>query len=451
MSRRPRPPSLLVRLTLTALAIVIVALSLIGLAVDRAFVAAEREAQRERLEAVAVSILSGLEVGADGSLSWMGVTADVLPMQPATGLYAGAFTSTDRWLSPSTVGLAVPVQRGEVRRGDADFRIAEEQDEWTVYRLGLGWELDDGKLIDLEVWSAEDARRVAGAMAAFRQDLWRWLGIVAGVLLLAQTLLLAQPLLVLRRVAGEVSELESGTREQLTARYPRELEPLTENLNALMRTERANAERTRQALGDLAHSLKTPIAVLQAQSDSDTGVDADELRETVALMQTRIRSELDRAARSARRTMLPALEIAPHAQRLIRTLEKLYPDVRFTLECEHDLTAHVAERDLNEVLGNLLDNAAKYGGRRVALGLASVPSEGRRDGLRVRVEDDGPGIESQRFEGLLQRGVRGDERADGHGLGLAIVHRVVESYEGHLRSGRSALGGLRVELELRPG
>ncbi|MDT8438040.1 MAG: ATP-binding protein [Wenzhouxiangellaceae bacterium] len=451
MSSAKRPPSLLFRLSLTALAIVLLALSLIGLAVDRAFVTAEREAQRERLEAVAVAVLSGLDVAADGSLSWMGVTAEALPLQPTVGLYAGAFTARDQWLSSSTLGIEVPVARGEVARGQTRFVIAEDPDAWTVYRLGLGWELDDGEIIDLEVWAAEDAQRVAGALASFRSDFWRWLAIAAGVLLAAQTVLLAQPLLVLRRVAGEVGQLERGECEQLTGRYPRELRPLTDNLNALMRTERANAERYGQALGDLAHSLKTPLAVLQAQADSGRPVDTDELRDSVAQMQLRIRSELDRAARSARRTMLPLIEVAPQAQRLVRTLDRLYPAVDFALDCPQRLHAHIAERDLSELLGNLLDNAAKYGGGRVRLSLAPSADQTRRRGLRLVVEDNGSGIDPERFETLLQRGVRGDERAEGHGLGLAIVQRIVDSYEGEITAGRSALGGLSVAIELRPG
>ncbi|MGK7294476.1 MAG: ATP-binding protein, partial [Candidatus Wenzhouxiangella sp. M2_3B_020] len=262
---------------------------------------------------------------------------------------------------------------------------------------------------------------------------------------------LSYPVVILRRVAGEVRRVESGRQELLGGRYPRELTPLTENLNALLKTERANAQQYSQALADLAHSLKTPLAVINSQIDAGRSMGPRELRETIAQMQTRIRAELDRAAVSGRRTMLPAVDVAPVAWRLAASLKKLYPRVRFDVSVDDSLTAHVAERDLFELLGNLMENAAKYGHGQVRLGCGPVATGGRRAGLRIIAEDDGDGLTPSSFEQMLQRGVRGDERAEGQGLGLAIVRRIVESYDGAIRADRSELGGLRVEVELRPG
>ena len=451
MTNARKPPSLLFRLSLSALVVVLLALGLIGLSVDRAFRAAEESALRERLESAVFAVLAGLEVDVTGSVAWAGAPADSLLTRPASGLYAGVYTDRDQWLSPSTLGVEILIEQDPVPRGSERFRPAAVEQPWFVYRLGLGWETESGEIVDVAVWAAEDGARIDQAMASFRGDLWRWLGLAALVLLVAQLALLFQPLQILRRVAGEVRDIESGHREQISGRYPRELAPLTENLNALLKTERANVEQYHRALGDLAHSLKTPLAVINSQLDNGERPSVAELCETIGQMQGRIRSELDRAARSGRRTMLPPLPVAPALDRVTRTLRKLYPDVNFDTSVSPSLTANVAERDLLEVLGNLLENAAKYGRGQVHVGAEAHSSSARRSGLRIVVDDDGPGLEAERFSEMLKRGVRGDEIAEGQGLGLSIVQRIVESYHGEIRAGASPLGGLRVALELRPG
>ncbi|MGK7296180.1 MAG: hypothetical protein ACNS61_10215, partial [Candidatus Wenzhouxiangella sp. M2_3B_020] len=235
MAHPDRPPSLLLRLTVSALVVVVLSLSLIGLVVDRAFRAAEEAALRERLESTIFAVLAGLEVGEDGGVDWAGAPADSLLTQPQSGLIAGVYTPTDAWLSPSTLGIDVPVEREPVARGSERFLPAEPERPWHVYRVGLGWETASGDIVDLAVWVAEDRSRTRNAIASFRRDLWRWLALATAVLVLAQMALLSYPVVILRRVAGEVRRVESGRQELLGGRYPRELTPLTENLNALLK------------------------------------------------------------------------------------------------------------------------------------------------------------------------------------------------------------------------
>ncbi|PKL96312.1 MAG: hypothetical protein CVV18_02220 [Gammaproteobacteria bacterium HGW-Gammaproteobacteria-8] len=444
-------PSLLLRLSISAVVVVILALGLIGLVVNRAYLAAERVALDERLENTVFAVLAGLEVSDDGGLDWAGAPAESLLTQAQSGLYAGVYGGVDEWLSPSTLGLSIPLDQPAVARGEAMRQAADAQSPWHVYRLGLGWELPDGRIVDLVVWAAEAPERLQQSVRGFRANLWRWLALAAVVLLAAQVLLLFQPLHVLRRIAAEIREIEAGKREQLGGGYPRELTPLTENLNALLATERSNVEQYSQALGDLAHSLKTPLAVLNARAESGEPIPADEMLESVRQMQLRIRDELERAARTARRTLLPPLALRPHAEKMLRSLGKLYGEVDFTLACDPALQANIAERDLIEILGNLLENAAKYGDGKVRLALSVPPRSGRRSGVIIEVADNGPGLASGQFEKLLQRGVRGDQRAEGQGLGLAIVQRIVDSYHGQIRAERSEWGGLKLLVELRPG
>ena len=148
--------------------------------------------------------------------------------------------------------------------------------------------------------------------------------------------------------------------------------------------------------------------------------------------------------------MLPVLEIKPIALRMMDSLQKLYPDQSFELECTEPLSANVAERDVIEIIGNLLENAAKYSAGVCVLRLQPAPAGPRRNGLRIIVDDDGPGLAQSEFERMLQRGMRGDQRAEGQGLGLAIVQRIVSSYQGSIEADRSPLGGLRVVVVLQP-
>ncbi|MDX1626940.1 MAG: ATP-binding protein, partial [Wenzhouxiangellaceae bacterium] len=387
----------------------------------------------------------------DRELVWQGNLGDSALGVPQSGLYAGARTPSDRWLSPSTVGLGSEVPPVDVPRGTQRQEAPSEGQPLYVRRLGLGWELPSGEIVDLTVWAAEHRSRFDRSRARFRSDLWGWLAIAAVILVVAQMLLLAQPLAVLRRVANEVRRVESGRRSTLGGTWPRELRPLTDNLDALLRTERANAEQYQQALEDLAHSLKTPLAVLNAQVEARETPDREEIRELVDQMRRRIRAELDRASRSGRMTMLPPLAVAPSTRRLVNSIRKLYPGTTIDVEiAPEDLEVNVAERDLVELLGNLLENAAKYGGGRIALRLVAGSTALRRTGLLVEVEDDGPGLEPERFEALLERGVRGDERAEGQGFGLSIVAGIVDSYHGQIRADRSQWGGLRIRVELRP-
>lgn len=445
-------PSLLLRLALSALLALIVTLGLIGLAIQQAYRGAAELALQERLEAAAFQVLAGMDVEPDGTLQPPSNLGDSLLAQPGSGLYAGVDSELGTWTSPSALGVAVGSPPQSVARGQQRLVTLDEQGRFA-YLLGLGWELADGTIVDLTVWTAEDASRLESALGRFRASLWQWLGVAGAVLLVALVLLLAQPLLVLRRVSGEVAGVEAGRADRLRGRYPRELVPLTANLNALLETERTNAEQYQRALGDLAHSLKTPVAVLRTQLDDDS-VDLESLRDTVDHMQLRIRAELDRALRSGRRTMRALVGVRPVLERAVRTLGKLYRNVRFELEVDANLAANVAERDLLELVGNLAENAAKYGARRVRVEARQGTASVRRRGLALRVDDDGPGMDPEAFDRMLQRGVRGDQRrsgpVDGQGLGLSIVERIVASYDGAIRAEQSPLGGLRVLIDLPP-
>ena len=444
---------MLLQLLLGAGLALVIALGLIALAVDRGFRAAAESALEERLRSVTFLVLSTIDLDSDGVPIMTADLAEPLLQQPGSPLVAGVFTETGEWSSPSLVGV---VQRPSVvgaQRGDIGFAGPGTNQPWYLYRKGLGWEQPDGEIVELTLWAAETPDRFAATVAGFRGDLYRWLALAAVLVILAQMAILWLLLKPLRRVAHEVREVEAGQREQLLGPYPVELQPLTANLNALLLTERDNAGRYRRALGDLAHALKTPLAVMRSRIDSDQPPDPDRLMETLDDMEHLVRRQLERAARSTRRTLGPPVEVLPLAERLARSIERLYTaeNLSVSVDAEIGLTTRMDQRDLMELLGNLLDNAAKYGQGQVRLGLSQGDQGSREAGLVIDIEDNGPGIEPSRFEALLQRGVRDDQRREGQGLGLAIAQQLVESYGGALMlRPPGQLGGCWLQIRLPP-
>jgi two-component system sensor histidine kinase PhoQ len=325
--------------------------------------------------------------------------------------------------------------------------------------MGLVWtteEEPDGE-IPYTIHVAEDTSALARQIAVFRRTLWGWLGSAGLILLLLQVVVLRWSLRPLRRVVVDLSRVQRGVASRMSEDHPRELEPLTASINAFIESERENLERHRHTLADLAHSLKTPMAVLRSRLDSDAG--EQELREELDVQLRRMNElvsyQLSRAVAGGHALFAAPVAIQPHAEEIVRGLEKVYAAKGVLCEFEIDEAArfHGEVGDLQELLGNLLENAFKWARKRVLLTVR--PGEnaaGRRPGLWMAVDDDGPGIAAEQVERILQRGVRGDERVQGHGIGLAIVQDIVRSYRGVLDVARSPeLGGARFEVRFPPG
>ena len=439
-------------------------LALAGYALDRSFLSTAQSGMRERLHSYAMAYAAS-DFARDGSLVPPFDVPDPRFKRPGSGLYAQIVLPTGRWESESAQGPQLPsggMLSASEQRFEGPLPVTQiNGGKGEVYRYGYGlvWggNEDSSSEFPYTIYILEDTTALGRQVAAFRSALWLNLGGAGLVLLLLQMLVLRWSLRPLRDVIAELKRVQNGQAAGMSEAHPRELEPLTESINAFIDGERENLDRQRNTLADLAHSLKTPLAVLRTRLDSDAG--EAELRGEVETQLRRMGDlvgyQLARAARSGHQLFAAPIEIEPQAEQIVIGLEKVYAAKRVL--CEFEIAAearfHGETGDLQELLGNLLENAFKWARSKVLLTVAEgTPVPGRRAGLSITVEDDGPGIAEERIAHVLQRGVRGDERVQGHGIGLAIVQDIIKGYRGELHVGRSQeLGGAKFEVVLPPG
>lgn len=437
-------------------------LALTGFALDSAFQRTAESNLEERMRILAFAYYGGMDFDAEGGLQTpQGPSPDPRFDRPGSGLYAGLSAKGLRWESASSLGRSLPEPiAGEAGlwRFEGPLQFDQKEGEpLRVYQLTQTtiWETAQGDVpVSFAVY--QDVQELQAQVKVFRRALWGYLGLAVVLLLLVQTLALRWSLIPLRALRAALDRVQRGVTQRLELRTPRELEPVAQSINGLIESERRNLEQSRNTLADLAHSLKTPLAVLRTQLDAGTD-DAqlkDEVRTQVQRMNDIVSYQLARAARSGHALYSAPEEIVPRAEEIVRSLEKVYAHKGVLCEFDIDESArfHGEVGDLQELLGNLLENAFKWAKSRVLLGVAAVPAPiDRRPGLSLWVEDDGPGIAADQVDRLLQRGVRGDERVQGHGVGLAIVQDIARAYRGELKVERSVdLGGARFEIRIAP-
>ena len=248
-------------------------------------------------------------------------------------------------------------------------------------------------------------------------------------------------------VGREIAEVREGERARLSENHPSEIAPLAHELNALLDHNQEVVERQRTHVGNLAHALKTPISVMLAEARSTPGPLADVVERQAAAMQGQVEYHLRRARAAARSAATgERTSVAEAFDELARMLERVFPEGEIEWDADDALFFLGERQDLQEMAGNLMENACKWRRRRVRAG-AVLTAPGR---LRLTVEDDGPGLPAEARDTALKRGQRLDENTPGSGLGLSIVSELAMAYSGVLTLGDSRLGGLRVDLDL-PG
>lgn len=412
----------------------------------------------ELLDAQLVALLAACEMDDHGNVQPAGPLAEARLRQPGSGLYA--VIRSDRgaliWRSPSLLGhefeLDAPVAPGARRLVRHSLGDASEV---MVLTAGIDWELDTGKSRPFMFTVATSLTPYEAQLQRFRQQMLGWfLGLLL-LLLASLALLLRWALRPVRRIESEISEVEAGGRTALSNGQPRELQGLSTNMNALLASERRRVERYRDTLGNLAHSLKTPLAVIRSALSEGTDPERRQqlINQQIDRMDAIVQHQLKRAAASGGAVVgQAAVDVGPLLLELRTTLSKVYGQKDLLIEIVSSRDARFAgdRGDLFELLGNLLDNACKWCRGHVRVVVARELDASGRPRLKITVEDDGAGIAIEDRKRIFGRGARADEQVDGQGLGLAMVHEIVELYGGSLEIADSDFGGARIDVVL-PG
>ena len=452
-----------------------------ALALDSAFRDSAERARQERLLAQVFMLMAATEVDERGQPVVAEGRLDPALNLPASGLHAALLDAQGavRWRSGSSMDApaqafvgAQPLAPGEkafdivpgAAAGQGTGIRTEAGKEAAAadgtgpdagngsgptrllrQRFGVRWAVGQGAAVPLTFMVQESAAALDAALAGYRRMLWAWLGPMAVLLLAAQAWVLRWGLRPLCLVARDLDRLEAGERARLELPAAAELRPLAGNLNALLEREHRRQTRYRDALADLAHALKTPLALLDARlREPDVPPPVQQALRDQALQMGRVVDyHLQRAAAAGPRQLGPHRPLRPEVARVASALGRVHADRAPAIEVAIDpaWSVRLDEGDLTEMLGNLVDNACKWCRARVVIrGLAC---EGR---VGLAVDDDGPGIDAAVGQRVLARGVRADESTPGHGIGLAVVREIAEASGGTVAIGRAPLGGARVAL-----
>jgi signal transduction histidine kinase len=396
-------------------------------------------------------LLSGIDIDAQGNLILMQPPVDLRFDNPFSGLYWQAsddrgqiLRSRSLWDTTMMLPTDEPTP-GEVHQheipGPGKTRLLVVE---RVVHLSV-----ENRRVGIRLGVATDLARVAVAASSFAKDLVIALGLLAAVLVVATSIQVSLGLRPLDALRRGVAEIRAGRRRHLPSAAPAEVQPLVEEVNALVDAQEREVERSRNRAADLAHGLKTPLAALAADAarlhERGEHTIAHGIEAVSDAMSRHVDRELTRARVRGRlqHAITPSTELAPLVHSLIATLERTPEGARVSFESKIDEGTRVPfdRTDLAEVLGNLLENATRFAKQRICVSASAGVAE-----LSIVIEDDGQGIDPVLLSHVLERGTRLDERGEGAGLGFAIVQDVLDAYDWQLGLDVSKLGGLKATI-----
>ncbi|WP_215398474.1 ATP-binding protein [Rheinheimera oceanensis] len=408
------------------------------LAIDRAFYTQLLTNTEQKLEVHMYAMLSELSVSED-KVELINNTLAPDFYRPDSGLSAFVTHEQDLvWQSDSSLNqnFVPPVE--QLPPGEHLFRsVTQHGEQYWVLSISLLFDAEEYTR-PLSMHVVQTHERLIAPQKAFRATLIQWFIGIGIMLLLLMLLAYYWTTKPLSRLDHEIRRVENGSQEQLTGRYPAELTILKEDLNLLLQNQNRQKQRYRHHLSDLAHALKTPVAVLQTSALSQQ----PELKEQLDRITAMIEHQLKRASSSGQDVWKKQIAVKPLIEKLTSALQKIHRDknVAFDVDCAANAVFRGDETDLMEILGNLLDNASKACRHQVHVTIRQNP-------FSLCVEDDGPGVPVAKRKQLFERGTRLDTYREGHGVGLAIVAELVESYSGELVLDDSPLGGARFSVK----
>lgn len=435
----------------------IIALVVIATVITAVFRQVSHRGFETVLSAHLFNLIASVNASEDGWISGTPNLGDLRFSEPLSGWYwsvepvSEAITNTLR--SSSLAGYEIPAA-DPVVPFDPDYRRqyltigpGQEQIEVLEAEVVLG---QGDRIVRFRVMG--NRSELEDEIAGFTRRLLAYLALFGAGMVIINVVAILLALKPLNGIRVALSNIRTGAAERLAGPFPAEIAPLAEETNALIESNRRIIERSRKQVGNLAHSLKTPLAVIMNEGRAMAGARGDLISNQAAAMQSQIDHYLQRARAAAQSSSLSVrTEVNDTLARLARVIAKVAADKELTLKVPDQKIIFAGEKeDLEEIVGNLLENAAKWAESRIAVTLLKPePEQDGRQFLRIVIEDDGPGIPDHQARQALKRGRRLDETKQGTGLGLAIVADLVEEYGGKLSLGKSTLGGLRVEVDLR--
>jgi signal transduction histidine kinase len=454
---RANASSLARRLFLSATAVSVVALLLIGIVLSTIYRNAVERSLDRRVNVYLRNIVAEVANNPRPPLPEPETLGEPLFFIPASGWYwqiRRLGENSEIKMSRSSPAEGLPtLESQKVRLRTDGLRLAylpgpEGQRLRAVERmLDLG---DDGKFV---ITVSADAFEIDDEVSDFNYALVLTFAFICAVFIATVWFQVRYGLRPLSRISGDLAEIRSGRSERLDGQFPQEIAPLARELNALLESNREIVDRARTHVGNLAHALKTPISVLLNEANNAHGPAPDKMREQLSIMRDQVTRHLERARIAARVAVVGStVQVGPVIETLARTMEKIHRERDITIGTQINFPVRFRgeQQDLEEMTGNLVDNACKWAAGRVDIEVffQSAPRLGGVSFFRVRVDDDGPGLPPAEREEVLRRGKRLDESKPGTGLGLSIVLELAKLYGGSLELSSSPLGGLRAELVL---
>lgn len=441
--------SLRVRLMLAAALLALLFMLALLPALQKAFSLALQESIEQRLASDVTTLISAARIE-HGQLQMPALLPDERYNLPYTGLLGYIFDrqGTLVWQSRATRNRNINYHPRYDGRGNEFARIHQDDgEEFFVYDVEV--KLLGGKSAAFSIVALQPLREYQDTLNGLREKLYFGFGAALLALMVLLWAGLTWGLRSLRRLSSELDEVESGARDGLSREHPRELLRLTGSLNRLLHSEREQRQRYRDSLDDLAHSLKTPLAVLQGVGESLEHGDREQarvLQSQIERMSQQIDYQLQRASLRKSGLVRHQVELKPLLDSLCSTLAKVYRDkqVLVSLEVADQARVPMEQGALLELLGNVLENAYRLCLGQVRVRLHEAPGQ-----LALWIEDDGPGVPPDQREGILERGERLDRQHPGQGIGLAVVKDIIDSYGAELSLGDSELGGAAFRILFR--
>jgi len=446
------PPSLSSRLRTSATCLTLLFFSFVGVVIDHAYQVSLLNAVEERLQAQIYTLLSLADVEGP-TIDLPDDLAEARFNQFDSGLYAFVLDkdANPLWQSKSSL-LLDHLGLYRIDRNTREFVELESPDSrFNALSQGILWQGLNGNSLELTLWILEDAQFYKQPLSKFRWILWSGLFLVAALLYFSLWGLMYWALMPLNDLATDVERIEAGKLSALPSHYPRELRRLSHAFNLMLAHERQQIDRYKLTLADLAHSLKTPLSVIKAVLHQETKVDPQTalgINQQLDRMNQSVGYHLKRPVHQPAYSKKTKVPIAPSVYRVVNALSKVYAEknITFQVDIPEGVMFPGPEDDLFEVLGNLLENACKYGNSAIAVGANQQQGPNSTSIVEFWVDDDGSGVPHDKRRHISKRGVRLDSQEEGQGLGLALVKDILQNYDTQLEIGDSPLGGARFKI-----